>query len=272
MFTNLFRKAVKAAAKTNYRKVQSWDPLGLPSGTIYAPTTRRTARIDPIRKSIPLSKIEGMPEGGAAARSRHSNNPAAKGVGEDQGFGSGKLGFLKKVGRALFSKTDAIEILPNAQKVFHQQREAIAKRLAPTEFLRDLEYKIRTPSSGSVIVRAGGSEVTFGMIGGELLPEMVTTAQAHRRQGIASYMYRIAEESTGMRISTKATKTDLGAAFVSKRKFKQLDLSALHNEQVRFAMQATTDIVKADTGRATVGGLARHPRRGGSSQGPQGGT
>lgn len=204
-----------------------------------------------------LLQIRGVPEGlghgTAQAQSRRlvtgELNP-----GPDKGFGSVWQKIGKKVGTTLFGKGDDVATQAVRQRreaqVFGKRREEMAQRLAPTEFLRQQQYTIRTPASGNVTVRAGGSEVTFGMVGGELLPEMVTTAPAHRRQGIASYMYRVAEESTGMRISTKATKTEMGAAFVAKRKYKELDLSMLRpsdlvNPQLGGSNQATKNIVMA---------------------------
>jgi hypothetical protein len=258
----------------NYRKVQSWDALsGENSQKMYAAVnkTGRPKAAGP--SSIPLSKVEGLPEGGAGQRSRHAMNPASQGTGADQGFGSGwqKLaGFGKK----LIGKAGKAASSPNARMAragLLQEREALASSLAPTEFLRELSYKIRTPVGG-VTIQAGGSEVTFGVIGGELLPEMVTTAQAHRRQGIASYMYRLAEEATGMRVSTKATKTEMGAAFAAKRKYKDLNLPAMRKFQLSEIMQSSTNQVKANTTSQTVPGLAMHPKVTGSRQGPQGGT
>ena len=267
MFTKLFRKAVKAAAKPNYRKVVSWDPMGPPKAGVYAPTTKRRPVAPPGRKSIPLSPIEGMPSGGAGEVARKKTTD----------FGS-PWGGLRKFFSRGGQKAAKLPTARDAQRAFAVEREALASELAPTEFLKQQKYTIRTPESGNVTIRAGASEVTFGMIGGELLPEMVTTVKAHRGQGIASYMYRIAEEATGMRISTKATKTEAGAAFVAKRRYKELNLSALRAKQavketrIGLAMQSSTDMVKANTTGMTVGGLAQHPRRGGSRQGRQGGT
>lgn len=143
----------------------------------------------------------------------------------------------------------------------------MVKALAPTEYLRGLDYKVRTPAVGDVMVTTGHSKVTFAQVGGELLPESVETAVGHRGKGLASYMYRVAEEATGMKISTKATRTEMGAAFVKKRRYQKLDLSQLHH-----SMQASTNQVKANTTGYTTPGSAMHPLRGGSRQGPQGGT
>ena len=273
----IFGKVGKSisTSNANYRRVLSWDPLtGEKAATAYASTARKASRSAPTRTSIPLSKVEGLPEGGAGQRSRHAMNPASQGTGADQGFGSGWQK-LAQFGKKLIGKAGKAASSPNARMAragLLQEREALASSLAPTEFLRELSYKIRTPAGG-VTIQAGGSEVTFGVIGGELLPEMVTTAQAHRRQGVASYMYRLAEESTGMRVSTKATKTEMGAAFAAKRKYKDLNLPAMRKFQLSDVMQASTNHIKMNTTDTMVPGLARYPTTDrGSRVGRKGGT
>lgn len=87
------------------------------------------------RKAWPISKIrnaayasiEGLPEGGAAAASRHQTNPAAKGLGPDQGHGSpwrGIIGvpdkLMRKIakGAAGVSVEEAINELPKIKRYF----------------------------------------------------------------------------------------------------------------------------------------------------------
>ena len=129
-------RAVASDAK--FRKVLSFDALGShPSGAVYARVNK--SRITPGKtKSIPLSQFDGMPEGGAGARSRHVNNPSALGVGPDKGFGSGKLGILAELGGKIARMAgfgeDAGKMLTGIEKAFPG-----IKSMSKTEFLETLQ-------------------------------------------------------------------------------------------------------------------------------------
>jgi hypothetical protein len=153
-----------------------------------------------------------------------------------------------------------------------RQREALVKELAPTEFLRSLDYKVRTPAGGDVTIMAGESKVTFSRVGGELLAESVETATQHKRQGLASYFYRVAEEATGMPISSGATRTKAGMAFFDKRKYKNLKLRQIRPNSIAENSQGGVNMVKRNTNQRTIPGQGMSPRVDGSRRMSRGTT
>jgi hypothetical protein len=333
MFSNLFRKAAKAATKPNYRRVQSWDPLTKEGvSTVYASTARRSKTIAPTRKSIPLSPICGMPKGGCAEKLRK----------ELTEFGSpwrGLTGIPQKLlwkiagGRAAGVNIDvgASRILEEAGKYWGKSSSRFSKFAQGMEQAKRAghETMIFMPTSkknffGKEVKISYSKEqfswlkstirherthqfnVTKGPLREFVMANRLPPAAMEKLRSIG-YTGQVYDEMLAMVSEvryrsqfTKGSITELkkrsgdilraygddvfmSAVKIARNEGIQLIKSRpdlyrrgrqIHRSDLHIAkhMQHTTEMVKANTTGMTVPGLAMSPRRGGSRQGPQGGT
>ena len=140
------------------------------------------------------------------------------------------------------TRTDEAEQLAlfqeSAQQAAQPTRDfgSIAKAAAPTQELASLNYTMNRLSDYSFEILATDDmgrmvgDVTFVLPTvvrpgeGQLLPEQVLVLPVAQRKGLASYMYRLAEEVTGFGIRHGKTQTEAGQKFRAKRRFRKLQI------------------------------------------------
>ena len=311
IFGRVGKSVSPTASSANYRKVQSWDALsGENSQKMYAAVNKTGKPTAAGPSSIPLSKVEGLPEGGAGQRSRHAMNPASQGTGADQGFGSGwqKLaGLGGKLARMTgFGSSRTTKMLSGIETAFpgigSMSREQFMSTLEAggfsTKFADDMGGATMTKSLATIqrdLAKAGklehGMQVAHIPAGPMNYEKKVFALVQEGKVQAGGYIERKSANAPWQSIGlySKMKKNPAAEGFsMAKVIFAQMmeaggytsnSLSrpagkSLYDiyHSIRVNMQHGVSNVKSHTTTSTVSGLATPPVRGGSSKLPTGGT